>query len=113
MSTCYIQKNCNNIDYHSNELIPGTDFPSSLCVGQSDIPCSSAARSRAIMCDSQYRLKEQVNKLSNCLPAAQAEDSIFSEATKILVSSLVLSRLDYCNALLDGSSQVLLDKINE
>ena len=61
MSTCYIQKNGNNIDYHSNELIPGIDFPSSLCVGQSDIPCSSAARSRAVMCDSQYRLKEQVN----------------------------------------------------
>ena len=27
------------------------------------------------------------------------------------VSSLVLSRLDYCNALLAGSPQVLLDKI--
>ena len=33
------------------------------------------------------------------------------EATKTLVSSLVLSRLDYCNALLAGSPQVLLDKI--
>ena len=33
------------------------------------------------------------------------------EATKTLVSSLVLSRLDYCNAVLAGSPQVLLDKI--
>ena len=33
------------------------------------------------------------------------------EATKTLVSSLVLSRLDYCNALLVGCPQVLLDKI--
>ena len=33
------------------------------------------------------------------------------EATKTLVSSLVLSGLDYCNALLTGSPQVLLDKI--
>ena len=33
------------------------------------------------------------------------------EATKTLVSSLVLSRLDYCNAVLAGCPQVLLDKI--
>ena len=33
------------------------------------------------------------------------------EATKALVSSLVLSRLYYCNAVLAGSPQVLLDKI--
>ena len=31
--------------------------------------------------------------------------------SKTLVSSLVLSRLDYCNALLAGCPQVLLDKI--
>ena len=33
------------------------------------------------------------------------------ETTKTLVSSLVLSRLDYCNALIAGCPQVLLDKI--
>ena len=33
------------------------------------------------------------------------------EATKTLVSSLVVSRLDYCNALHAGCPQVLLDKI--
>ena len=33
------------------------------------------------------------------------------EATKTLVSCLVLSRLDHCDALLAGSPQVLLDKI--
>ena len=32
------------------------------------------------------------------------------EATKTLVSSLVLFLLDYCNALLAGCPQVLLDK---
>ena len=37
----------------------------------------------------------------------------FFEATKALVSSLVLSRLDYCTALLAGSPQVLHDKIQK
>ena len=32
------------------------------------------------------------------------------EATRTLVSSLLLSRLDYCNALLAGCPQVLFDK---
>ena len=35
------------------------------------------------------------------------------EATRTLVSSLVLSRLDYSNFLLAGSPQVLLDKIQK
>ena len=35
----------------------------------------------------------------------------FFLTTQTLISSLVLSRLDYCNALLAGSPQVLLDKI--
>ena len=32
-------------------------------------------------------------------------------SSKTLISCLVLSKLDYCNALLAGSPQVLLDKI--
>ena len=38
-------------------------------------------------------------------------DTIFLLTPPTLVSSLVLSRLDDCNALLAGSPQVLLDKI--
>ena len=36
---------------------------------------------------------------------------LYSVTITMLVSSLVLSRLDYCNALLADSPQVLLDKI--
>ena len=66
--------------------------------------------------DSELALKEQVNKL--CQLAYLEIRRIGSirlylsvEATKTLVSSLVLSRLDYCNALFAGCPQVLLDKI--
>ena len=47
--------------------VPGIDLPSSLCVGQSDIPFSSAARNIGVIFDSQLALKEQVSKLSTLL----------------------------------------------
>ena len=41
----------------------------------------------------------------------QSDKYLSVETTRTLVSSLVLSGLDYCNALLAGSQKVLLDKI--
>ena len=83
----------------------GTDLPSSLCVGHSDLPFSNAARNLGVIFDSQLALKEQVNKL--CQLAYLEIKRIGSirhylsfEARETLVSSLVLSRLHYCNALL-------------
>ena len=94
----------------------GIDLPSSVRVGQSDISFSSAARNLGVIFDSELVLKEQVNKL--CQRAyleirriGSIRQYLSVEATKTVVSSLVLSRLDYCNALLAGSPQVLFDKI--
>ena len=95
---------------------PGIDLPSSLGVGHSDIPFSNAARNLGVISDSQLALKEQVNKLCQFAymeikRIGSVRQYLSSEATKTLVSLLVLSRLDYCNALLAGSPQVLLGKI--
>ena len=82
----------------------GIDLPSSLCVGHSDIPFFNAARNLGVIFDSQLASKEQVNKL--CQPtyleirrSSSVRQYLFAEATKTLVSSLALSRLDYCHAL--------------
>ena len=95
---------------------PGIDLPSSVRVGQSDISFSSAAPNHGVIFDSELALEEQVNKL--CQLADQeirrigpVRQYLSVEATKTLVSSLVLSRLDYCSALHAGSPQVLLNKI--
>ena len=95
---------------------PGIDLPSSVRVDQSDISFSSAARNLGVIFDSELALKEQVNKLCQlAYLEIRRVDSIRQylsvEATKTLVSSLVLSRLDYCNVLFAGCPQVLLDKI--
>ena len=95
---------------------PGIDLPSSVRVGRSDISFSSAARNLGVIFDSELALKEQVNKLCQLAyleirRIGSIRQYLSVEATKTLVSSLVLSRLDYCNALLAGCPQVLLDKI--
>ena len=85
-------------------------------MGHSDIPFSNAARNLGVIFDSQLALKEQMNKL--CQPAyleirpiGSVRQYLSFEDTKILVSLLVLFRLDYCTALLASSPEVLLDKI--
>ena len=85
-------------------------------MGQSNISFSSAARNLSVIFDSELALKEQVNKLCQLAyleirRIGSIRQYLSVEATRTLVSSLVLSRFDYFNALLAGSSQVLLDKI--
>ena len=95
---------------------PGIDLPSSLCVGHSDLPFSNAARNLGVIFHSQLALKEQVNKLCQLAyleikRIGSIRQYLSFEASETLASSLVLSRLDYCNALLAGSSRVLFDKM--
>ena len=85
-------------------------------MGQSDISFSSAARNLGVIFDSELALKEQANKI--CQMAyleirriGSIQQYLSLEAPKNFASSLILSRLDYCNALLAGSPQVLFDKI--
>ena len=94
----------------------GIDLPSSVRVGQSYIYFTSAARNFGVIFDSELALKEQMNKLCQLVyleirRIGSIQQYLSVEATKTIVSSLVLSRLDYCNALLAGCPQVLLDKI--
>jgi len=88
----------------------------SLCGGQSNNPFSNAARNLCVIFDGQLALKEQVNKLCQLAHleirrVGSIRQFLSFKVTKTLVSFLLLSRLDYCNAVLAGSPQVLFDKI--
>ena len=93
------------------KLLPshGRELHSSLCVGHSDIPFFNAARNLGVIFDSQLALKKkQVNKLCQLSHLeirwiGAIRQYLSFEATKTLVSPFVLSRLDYCNALLGFS----------
>ena len=85
-------------------------------MGHSNIPFSNAARILGVIFDSLLALKEQMNKLCQLAyleirRIGSVRQSLSFEATQTVVSSLVLSRIDYCNAVLAGTPQGLLDKI--
>ena len=85
-------------------------------IKMSDISFSSAARNLGVIFDSELALKEQVSKLCQLAyleirRIGSIRQYISVEATKTLVSFPIISRLDYCNAVLAGSTQILLDKI--
>ena len=83
-------------------------------MGQNDITFSSAARNLGVDFHSHLALKAHVNKLCQCTSLeirriGSMRQYLSFEAIETLVSSPVLSKLDYCNALLAGSPRVLLD----
>ena len=84
-------------------------------MGQSGILFSDAARNLGVTFDSQLALKEELTNSVRLLTwisgRSVQSDGIFLLKPPKLVSLLVLSRFDYCNALLAGSPWVLLDKL--
>ena len=92
------------------------NFPLSITIGQNDICFSRSARNLDVVFDDKLSMKQQVSTI--CQSAYLELRRISSirhvltvDATKTLVTSLVLSRLDYCNFLLSGIPQHLIDKL--
>ena len=76
------------------------------------------SRNLGVICDDKLSMKQKVSKI--CQSAYLELHRISSirhvltvDATKTLVMSLVLSRLDYYNSLLSGIPQQLIDKLQK
>ena len=116
----------NNLQLNEDEteliLVPGSSksiqFPHYLNFGQNQIPFSDSARNLGVILDGSLSMKEQVCRVCQlCYLELRRIGSIrrylSKETTKTLVTSFVLSRLDYCNSLLVGLPQTLLLKLQK
>ena len=74
--------------------------------------CCKLVWNMGVIFDQKLSMKEQVNKMSGYILWTEKDQYLSDEATKTLVTSLVLSRLDYCNTLLAGIPQNL-DKVQK
>ena len=68
--------------------------------------------------DSQLKNNVHVNKLACSLyitarKISRVRHLVDQDVAKVLVQTLILSRLDYCNSLLLGSSKVCIDKLQK
>ena len=88
----------------------------SISVGKDEIPCSETARNLGYYYDQHMKNSAHINKLVSSLNVAlrrilKIRNNIDYDTTKILVQAMVLSRLDYCNSLMLGSTKYNLKKL--
>ena len=93
----------------SSSLKPSTGpLPDSITLGSHNIPFSDSARNLGFILDSKLSMKKHIIKI--CQTAyfelkriSSIRRFLTEDATKTLVTSYILSRLDYCNCLLMGT----------
>ena len=93
-------------------------FPDFITVGCASVPLSDSVKNLGVTLDCHLTLKTHV---SNLVCSANFElcrisstcHLLSTDATKTLVFAFVLSCLDYCNSLLFGCPQYLLNKLQK
>ena len=90
----------------------------SITVGSQNIPFSDSSRNLRFILDSKLSMKKEVIKI--CQTAYFELNRISSirrflteDATKTLVTSYVLSRLDYCHCLLMGTPNSVIQPLQK
>ena len=87
-----------------------------LTIGHSDIVFSPSVRNLGVMFDDNLSMRAHVNKVCQLAyyelrKISTIRHYLSQQATKTLITSLVLSRLDYGNSLLAGIPDTLLNKL--
>jgi len=103
---------------HNHKSSYVSTFPTSLQVGNSDIQFTPSARNLGYILSNNMSLDKHISHICRSAYTAILQISsirhyVTVNATKTLVCSLVLSRLDYCNSLLSGSPKHFIEKLQK
>ena len=104
--------------HFSSSLRPSTvSLPDPITLGSHNIPFSDSARDLGVILDSYPSMKKHVTKI--CQTAyfelkriSSIRRFLTEDATKTLVTSYILSRLDYCNCLLMGTPNSVIQTLH-
>ena len=102
-----------------SSLKPSTvPLPDSITLGSHNIPFSDSARNLGFILDSKLSMKKHIIKI--CQTAyfelkriSSIRRFLTEDATKTLVTSYILSRLDYCNCLLMGTPNSVIQPLQK
>ena len=93
-------------------------IPDSITLGSHNIPFSDSARNLGFILDSNLSMKKHVIKICQTVYFELKRIILISrflteDAAKTLVTSYILSRLDYCNCLLMGTPNSVIQPLQK
>ena len=93
-------------------------LPDSIPLGSHNIPFSDSARNLGLILDSKLSMKKHVIKICQTSyfelkRISSIRRFLTEDATKTLVTSYILSRLDYCNCLLMGTPNSVIQPLQK
>jgi hypothetical protein len=101
-----------------DKLTDTFELPSGIPIGSHVIPFSDSARNLGFVLDSKLTMKKHV--ISVCQSAycelrriSSIRRYLTKDATQVLVTSCILSKLDYCNSLLMGTDLVVTNPMQK
>lgn len=88
----------------------------SMTIGRSEVKQSTCVRNLGAFLDSRMDMEHHVNTVckscySQLRQIGRIRQYLTIDATKSVINSLVTSRLDYCNSLLNGLPKTVLNKL--
>ena len=102
----------------SSSLKPTVSLPDSIILGSDNIPFSDSASNLGFILDLKLSMKKHVIKICQTAYFELKRSSSFrrfltEDTTKTPVISYILSRLDYCNCLLMGTSNCVIQSLQK
>ena len=89
-----------------------------ICIGDSSIECTTVVRNLGVYFDSSMSMTSHINKVSQAAHfhlrnIGKIRHLIDDNTCKLLVNSLITSRLDYCNSLLHGVNKTTIARLQK